>query len=340
MALTSTMTRAFGGTRLMSTLPSEPECQRGTGNQQIAVSLQDFSLAVMLRRCDERINTQLRDTYENYLHYQFRSDLYMAHHDKHIKEYRLKRDDIRNGVTDAAGESSKIPRLQKALQEFDENFDVLSTSTGHMPESSRSILTTGSTGRGLSLRARACSSVSCRSGEDVQDVWHGAADHSTAPELEIKGQDMHRVLKVVLQPWPTLVGMKSLIEYTAEYKVGETYFLADWFCNRNHDSLRDRRAIRQRALDRASRSNDGQIIPVHECEPFVYKRQSPRTLAQINSDLVTGSFVSFITLYFALPDRGVTLRSRFSVAGSEAGYSDTVDGDYSDFSKAYGIYKS
>ena len=72
--------------------------------------------------------------------------------------------------------------------------------------------------------------------------------------LRSRDQDMHHVLKVALQPWPTLVGMKSLIDYTIEYKVGETYFRADWFCRYNRESLRDRRAIRQPALDRARRN--------------------------------------------------------------------------------------
>ena len=44
---------------------------------------------------------------------------------RHIEEYRLKRDEILNDVTDAAGESTKIPRLQRALQEYDDNFDVI-----------------------------------------------------------------------------------------------------------------------------------------------------------------------------------------------------------------------
>ena len=89
--------------------------------QQVAASLQDSSLAVMLRRYD-----QLRNAYENHPEYQFRSDIYMAYHDSHIEEYRMKRDEILNDeVTDAAGESSKIPRLQNALQEFDQNFDVI-----------------------------------------------------------------------------------------------------------------------------------------------------------------------------------------------------------------------
>ena len=34
--------------------------------------------------------------------------------------------------------------------------------------------------------------------------------------LRSRDQDMHRVLKVTLQPWLTLVGMKSLIDYTTE----------------------------------------------------------------------------------------------------------------------------
>ena len=96
-----------------------------TGSQQTAASLQGSSLAVMLRSFDEAVNTQLRDTSENYPEYQFRSDLCMAYRDEDIEKYRLKRDDILNEVTDAAGESSKIPRLQKALQEYDENFDVV-----------------------------------------------------------------------------------------------------------------------------------------------------------------------------------------------------------------------
>ena len=100
--------------------------------------------------------------------------------------------------------------------------------------------------------------------------------------LRSRDQDMHRVLKVALQPWPLLVGMKSLIDYATEYKAGETYFRADCFCKYNHDNLRDRRAIRQCALDRAIGTNDGPILPALEREPFLYKRHSPRTLAQTN----------------------------------------------------------
>ena len=55
---------------------------------------------------------------ENHPEYQFKSDIYMTYHDEHIKEYRLMRDAILDEVTDAASESSKIPRLQRALQEL------------------------------------------------------------------------------------------------------------------------------------------------------------------------------------------------------------------------------
>ena len=82
----------------------------------------------------------------------------MACRDKDIEEYRLKRDDILNEETDAAGQSTKIPRLRRALQEYEEIFDVIGLANfnqGHAPESNRSTLMTGSTGRGLSLRARA-----------------------------------------------------------------------------------------------------------------------------------------------------------------------------------------
>ena len=48
-----------------------------TGSQQIAASLQDSSLAVILRRFDEGINAK-RDYIANHPEYKFKSDLYMA----------------------------------------------------------------------------------------------------------------------------------------------------------------------------------------------------------------------------------------------------------------------
>ena len=141
------------------------------------------------------------------------------------------------------------------------------------------------------------------------------------------------------------VGEHGLLRYEVAQKLGlapeitKSTILAHLV----DDSLQDRRTIRQRTLDRAAGTNDGPILPVLECEPFVYKRHSPRTLAHLNADLVTGSSSSLSSSSLSrLPsaDRGVTLRSRFSVAGSDAGYSDTVEGDYSHFGEAYGIYRS
>ena len=71
----------------------------------------------------------------------------------------------------------------------------------------------------------------------------------------------------------------------------------------------------------------------------MYKRPPPKTLAQIDPDLVAGSSSSLSRFSLStLPseDRGVTLRNRFSVEGSEAEYPDAIDGDYSDFR---GIYR-
>ena len=160
----------------------------------------------------------------------------------------------------------------------------------------------------------------------------GMAQRITPQLLSLRSRDhMHRVLKVALQPWPTLVGMKSFINFGLRYNVGETYFRADWFCKYNHDRLEDRRAIRQQ-----------EIVPVLECEPHMYMRPSPRTKAQISADLVTASSSSLSRSSLSTSpseERGVTLRSRFSVLGSDAGDSDTIDGDYSDFGEAYGVFR-
>ena len=88
-----------------------------SGSQQIAASLQDSSLTVMLRRFDEGINAR-RDVNTNHPEHRFKSNIYMAYDDEHIDEYRLMRDSILDEVTDAARESSKIQdfrRLFKSL---------------------------------------------------------------------------------------------------------------------------------------------------------------------------------------------------------------------------------
>ena len=178
-----------------------------SGSQQIAASLQDSSLAVMLRRFDEGINAK-RDYNSNHPEYRFKSDLYMAYHDEHIDEYRLMRDSILDEVTDAARESSKIPRLQKALPEFDENFDVIgliSFNWDHTvirppsrelggrktPEPKSTIIKNK-----YAVRYLAAQEKMCRLSGMAQKI---------APELlqlRQRDQDMHKVLRLLLQRPP------------------------------------------------------------------------------------------------------------------------------------------
>ena len=319
-----------------------------SGSQQIAASLQDSSLAVMLRRFDEGINTQHRGIFDNHPEYQFRCDLYMTYHDEHIEEYRLMRNATLDEVTDAAGESTKILRLQRALQEFDENFDViglinfnwdhtvskpLSIDNRYQrePQSKSTIIKNKHASRYLAGQEKMCR-------------LSGMAQRITPELLQLRqrDQDTHRVLKVALQPWATLAGMKSLIEFGARDVLGETYFRADNFCKVYHDNLEYRRNVRQLALDCAESHGDGPIVPVIGMDRVFYQRPSPRTLAQLNYGLLSGSSNSLSrSALDTLPGStgGVVLRNRFSVLGREAGYSETVDGDHSDFGIGYGVYR-
>ena len=135
-------------------------------------------------------------------------------------------------------------------------------------------------------------------GQEKMCRMSGMAQQITPQLLNLRSrdQDTHRVLKVASQPWPTLVGMKLLIDYTIEYNV-------DRFCRYKHENIAERRAIRQSAVDRASGTSDGQVLPVHECEAFVHKRPSPRILVQINPDLVAGSSSSLSRSSLSLPRR-------------------------------------
>ena len=258
-----------------------------TGSQQVAASLQDSSLAVMLRRFNEGINAQWRDAYENHPEYQFRSDLYMAYHDRHmcIEEYCLKRDEILNEVTDAAGESTKIPRLQRALQEYDGNFDVVGLvnfNWGHILNKPLNIddsyLRERRVPQSKSTIIKNKCAIHYLAGQERMCRLSGMAQRITPRLLSLRtrDQDMHRVLKVALQPWPTLVGMKSLVDFGVNNVTGETYFRADWFCKYNHDSIEDKRAIRQQAVERAERTNDGPVVPALERDNHLYARPSPR----------------------------------------------------------------
>ena len=135
--------------------------------------------------------------------------------------------------------------------------------------------------------------------------------------------------------------MKSLIDCGVKSDLGETYFRADNFCKMHHDNVEYRRAVRQQAIDRAESHGDGPIVPVVELDRLFYQWPTPVTVAELNFGLVAGSSSSLSRSSLdTLPAStgGVTLRSRFSVMGSEAGYSETIDGDRSDFGEMYGVY--
>ena len=77
-------------------------------------------------------------------------------------------------------------------------------------------------------------------------------------------------------------------------------------------------------------------------DKFFYEMKRPRTSADLNYGLVTGSSSSLTSSALGtLPSSSgsVVLRNRFSVMGTEAGYTETVDGDYSDFGLPFGVYR-
>ena len=153
---------------------------------------------------------------------------------------------------------------------------------------------------------------------------------------------MHKVLKVALQPWPTLAGKEALIDFGLYRRVRESYFRADYFCKDRHEDVVHRHKLRKTAVDSADQAGGGSIVPIVSMDKFFYEMKRPRTIAELNYGLVTGSSSSLTSSALgALPSgsEGVVLRSRFSVMGSEAGYTETVDGDYSDFELAYGVYR-
>ena len=96
--------------------------------------------------------------------------------------------------------------------------------------------------------------------------------------------------------------------------------------------------LRKTAIDRAAREGSGTIAPIVNMDKFFYEKKQPRTIADLNYRLVTGSSSALSrTALETLPSssEGVVLRNRFSVLGSEAGYFETVDGDHSDFGLAF-----
>ena len=318
-----------------------------TGSQQIAASLQDSSLAVMLRRFDEGINAK-RDYLANHPEYRFKSDLYMAYHDEHIDQYRLVREAIMEEVTDAARESTKIPRLQRALQELDENFDVIGLINFSWDHTVIRSPSQQLSGRRIpepkSTIIKNKYAVRYLAGQEKMCRLSGMAQKITPELLQLRQRDhdMHKVLKVALQPWPTLAGKEALIDFGLYRHPRESYFRADSFCKDKHEDVVHRHKLRKTAVDSADQAGGGSVAPIVIMDKFFYELKKPRTIADMNYGLVTGSSSSLTSSALgALPSgsEGVVLRSRFSVMGSEAGYTETVDGDYSDFKLAYGVYR-
>ena len=209
-----------------------------------------------------------------------------------------------------------------------------------MPNTEAPLTTTLSTSSAATSE-QVCHSLPGRPGEDVQTVRHGTEDYTSVAAAQT-------ALKVALQPWPTLAGMKSLIEFGIHDILGETYFRADTSARFTMTTSStggmsgSKHLIRQQALDRAELHGDGPIVPVIELDRVFYQRSSPRTIAQLNYGLVSGSSSSLSRSSLETQPGstgGLTLRSRFSVMESGADYSEAVGGDHSDCGIAYGVHR-
>ena len=162
-------------------------------------------------------------------------------------------------------------------------------------------------------------------------------------QLRQRDQDMHKVLKVALQPWPTLAGKDALVDFGVYRRTRESYFSVDRFCKDKHEDVAHRHKLRKTAVDSAGQAGGGSVAPIVIMDKFFYDLRKPRTIADLDYGLVAGSSsVLTSSALGSLPagsSENVVLRSRFSVMGSEAGYTETVDSDCSDFDLAYGVYR-
>ena len=84
-------------------------------------------------------------------------------------------------------------------------------------------------------------------GQEKMCRLSGMAQRITPELLQLRqrDQDMHRILKVALQPWPTLAGMKALIEFGIHHSLRDSYFRADYFCKYYHDDVEFRQKTRK-----------------------------------------------------------------------------------------------
>ena len=83
--------------------------------------------------------------------------------------------------------------------------------------------------------------------------------------------------------------MKSVTS-TSDVKniTGETHFRADNFCKMYHDNMDYKRDVRRHAVGRAERSCDGLVVPVIAYDRVFYLRPPPRTMADLDYDLISG----------------------------------------------------
>ena len=122
-----------------------------------------------------------------------------------------------------------------------------------------------------------------------------------------------------------LAGKEALTDFGLYGHVRVSYFRADYFCKDSHEDDVFRHKLRKTAADSAERAGGGNIVPIIPMDKFFYEMKRPRTIADLNYGLVTGSSSSLSSSALGtLPSSsgGVVLRSRFSVMGSEAGYTE------------------
>ena len=161
-------------------------------------------------------------------------------------------------------------------------------------------------------------------------------------QLRHRDQDMHRVLNVALQPWPTLAGLNALTEFGVKHVVLDSYFRADYFCRYHHEDHEYRHKLGKTAVDRAAREGSGTIAPIVNMDKFFYEKKQPRTTADLNYRLVTGSSSSLSLgqhwRHCRRAQKASVLRSRFSLF-LEVRQVTLRDGDHSDFGLAFGVYR-
>ena len=192
-----------------------------SGSQQIAASLQDSSLAVMLRRFDEGVNAQrcgvrttrstssgatstwptmtstLRSTAWCGMLSLMRWQMPQESHPRFPGSNVLFRSSMRTLTWSGWSTSIGITSEQATSASSSTTW-----GTAQFPEAKSSIIKNK-----YAIRYLAGQEKMCR--------LSGMAQRITPELLQLRqrDQDMHRVLKVALQPWPTLAGVKALIEF-------------------------------------------------------------------------------------------------------------------------------